>query len=291
MPNGNRPTVDEHYIPQVYLKGFSSNNKTIFRFDLKKENQSSKEVPISSIAFKKNGYEMQDGNNAFINRNFIEKSLSMIEAQFPKYREMLERKAFLKENWDTISFLSKEEKDYWKLFVTLQLMRDPVFIKAGQESAHTYYKNTISLQAAKNRTLIGCFPFFQSSINNPTGTLFEKVFDILYEMNVMVKAARGSNLIISDNPVCITAKSGSFEGITGAWMPITPDMAILFFKKGLVEGEKRNSLSLLKPDAAEKMNKEIIRRARNELYSKDPFNKTEITLIKEIRKTKTTKLT
>lgn len=291
MPNGNRPTVDEHYIPQVYLRGFSRNDKTVFLFDLRRESQSSKEVSIRSIAFEKNGYELRNDNNAFINRNFIEKNLCMIEDNLPQYREMLERKAFLKENWDTISFLSKEEKDYWRLFATLQMMRDPVLIKAGQESAHAYYNNTISRQAAKNRTLIGCFPFFKSSIDNPTGTLFEKVFDILYEMNIMVKAARSSNLITSDNPVCITAESGSFEGITGAWMPITPDMAILFFKKGLFEGEKRNSLSLLKLDAAEKMNKEIIRRARNELYSKDPFNKTEITLIKEIRKTKTTKLT
>ena len=288
MPTNEKEqfTVKEHFVPQGYLKGFSENNATIYRFDLKREAQTTIPVSVKSVAYIKNEYELRADDNTFINRNFIENSLGQLEGQLPNYREMLKSKSFSKENQKTECFLSKEEKNYWRLFVTLQMMRDPTLIDAAQKRAITYYENTISPQAAKNLTLIGCFPFFESNSKNPTGSLCEKVFNILYEMNITVKAAPGSHLITSDNPVCVSARSASFEGITGFWMPITPDIAILFWKKDLMKGGKQNGLEWLDQHIADKMNKDLIYHARNELYSEKPFSKAEIAHIKEIRKRK-----
>lgn len=286
MSNGDRPTIKEHFVPKTYLRGFSENNATIYRFDLKTGVQTPMPVSVESVACIKNLYELQDDDNSFINRNYIEKNLCQLEGNLPYYRNMLEAKSFLKENQATQCFLSKEEKNYWRLFVTLQMMRDPILINAAQKRAISYYENTISPQAAKNLTLIGCFPFFEGKRESSAGILCEKIFNIVYDMNIMVKAAPDSNLITSDNPVCVSTKNASFEGIMGFWMPITSDIAILFYKKNLIKYCKRNGLQWLDKSSADQMNKELIYNARKELYSKRPFCKSEIAHIEEIRKRK-----
>lgn len=286
MSDGNRPTVKEHFVPQTYLSGFSENSTTIYRFDLKRGIQTPASVPIKSVAYIKNLYELQADDNSFINRNFIEHCLCQLEGDLSNYRKMLESKAFLKENQAIECFLSTAEKNYWRFFITLQTMRDPAFISEAAKRATTYYGNTISPQAAKNLTLIGSFPFFESTSEHPTGSLCRKVFDIMCNMNIMVKAAPDSNLITSDSPVCVSATETSFEGITGFWMPITSDIAILFYKnkKNLIKDGKRNGLQWLSQTTANLMNEEVIYRARDELYSKRPFSESEIVHIKEIRK-------
>ena len=96
MPNGDKPTIKEHFVPQTYLRGFSENSTTIYRFDLKRDIQTSISVPIKSVAYIENLYELQADDNSFINRNFIENSLSQLETKLPHYLKMLESKAFLK---------------------------------------------------------------------------------------------------------------------------------------------------------------------------------------------------
>ena len=284
MPNGDKPTIKEHFVPQTYLRGFSENNATIYRFDLKRGIQTPMSVPIKSVAYIENLYELQADDNSFISRNFIENSLCQLEGKLSYYRKMLESKALFKENQATACFLSTKEKNYWRFFLTLQTMRDPAFISEAAKRAIISYGDTISPQTAKNLTLIGSFPFFESTSEHPTGSLCKKVFDIVSDMNIMVKAGPDSNLITSDNPVCVSATSASFEGITGFWMPITSDIAILFHKKNLIKNGKRTSLQWLSQTTANLMNEEVIYRARNELYSKRQFSEAEITHIKEIRK-------
>ena len=68
MANGDKRTRKQHYIPQVYLRGFSPEYKqkdsrgkdilkyTIHCFDLEKMKQYPKAVPIDSICFEKDLY-------------------------------------------------------------------------------------------------------------------------------------------------------------------------------------------------------------------------------------------
>ena len=68
-------TVKQHYIPQFYFRNFSEDQKRIYQINLK-EITSSKLVPIESICFKKNLYELRDDNDEYIHRNMIENKLS-----------------------------------------------------------------------------------------------------------------------------------------------------------------------------------------------------------------------
>lgn len=57
MPNIQKSTIKQHYVPQVYLRGFSQDKKRIYRYDL--TNESQKLVPISSVCHKKYLYEFK----------------------------------------------------------------------------------------------------------------------------------------------------------------------------------------------------------------------------------------
>ena len=71
MPNGSNRTEKQHYVPQVYLKGFASqyvyqsreknkNSKTkygVFYYDLQERTQSKIAVPIKSVCFENDLYE------------------------------------------------------------------------------------------------------------------------------------------------------------------------------------------------------------------------------------------
>ncbi len=94
---------------------------TIYCYDLEKRKQS-KAIPIKSVCYEKNLYEVLDNNGNVVLQNYIEKVFGKLEAEFSKYRNMLERKAFLPENYSSHMFLKHEEKAFWATYITLQLL-------------------------------------------------------------------------------------------------------------------------------------------------------------------------
>lgn len=84
----NQMTRRQHYIPQVYLGGFSPQyqNKgekyTIYFYDLEKRKQSKKDVPIKSICYEKCLYEMRGDSGKFVCDNHLEGFFSRIENMF-----------------------------------------------------------------------------------------------------------------------------------------------------------------------------------------------------------------
>ena len=72
--NMNKPTKNQHYVPRVYLKGFSCDEVHVYRNELNEDRiVSSKLVPIESIFRKKYLYEIRDSNSSFIALNHVEK--------------------------------------------------------------------------------------------------------------------------------------------------------------------------------------------------------------------------
>lgn len=108
-------TKKQHYIPQVYLRGFSPeyNDKsheiscsgyTIYCYDLTKTTQSYKPVPIKSVCYKNYLYEVTGDDGEIVLPNHLEKCFSALEKMFGTYRHILETKAFITENYTTNYF-------------------------------------------------------------------------------------------------------------------------------------------------------------------------------------------
>ena len=129
-------TKKQHYIPQVYLRGFSpeyscksneipSSKYTIYCYDLTKEVQSYEPVPIKSVCYKNYLYEVTGNEGEIVLPNHLEKFFSAMAKMCREYRHKLERKAFITENYKTNYFLTQEEKSFWITYILIQILRMP----------------------------------------------------------------------------------------------------------------------------------------------------------------------
>ena len=80
----SNPTSKEHFIPQVYLNGFASEDKRIYFYDLQTHHYSEQMVPVRTVCFQRDLYEYRNNKNETIYTNNIEKALSILEECFLK---------------------------------------------------------------------------------------------------------------------------------------------------------------------------------------------------------------
>ena len=97
----NNMTVNEHYVPKTYLRGFSCDGTNIFEYRMIDRFQPECAVKVDSICFKKYLYETRDENDIIVLPNQVENQLCRIEGGFSSYRKLLERKAFIKSNFQS----------------------------------------------------------------------------------------------------------------------------------------------------------------------------------------------
>ncbi len=76
MAKGDGLTHNQHYIPQVYLKGFSESNNSVF-LNLTSCKNSSIAVPVKTICFKHDLYETKNEQGDYLLANHTEKFLQI----------------------------------------------------------------------------------------------------------------------------------------------------------------------------------------------------------------------
>ena len=119
----------------MYLRGFSpeysrlenceKKRYTIYFYDFEKERMIENSVPIKSVCYEKNLYEVTGDDGDIVCINYLETCLSGLEHMFGKYRSDLEAKAFNKENYKIKCFLKRGEKAFWITYMTIQILRLP----------------------------------------------------------------------------------------------------------------------------------------------------------------------
>ena len=142
-------TKKQHYIPQVYLRGFSPQYKndggekldngkyTIYAYDLKK-NELSQAIPIKSICYEEYLYEIRNDEGKIVSENYLENFFRVLEKKFGAYRKKLESKALLEENYEINCFLTQEEKSFWVTYMIIQILRLPSALNAVTKAINTY---------------------------------------------------------------------------------------------------------------------------------------------------------
>lgn len=98
MPNGSNRTKKQHYVPQVYLRGFApqylktdseknKNSKTkygVFYYDLQEGTQSKIAVPTNSVCFENDLYEVTGKSGEIVYDNRLENCFSGLESIYSK---------------------------------------------------------------------------------------------------------------------------------------------------------------------------------------------------------------
>ena len=240
-------TRKQHYVPQVYLKSFSTKNGTnkIYSYPLSSK-YADKEcltpISIRSICSEDNLYE----NLEIAPLNDLENKLGLIENNFKKNLTLLVKKTNSNKGNMSALILTSEEKEFWKIWTLLQYVRLPCRANDFNE-----YEKNLFLQLEK---------WIQRA---PINILFFK----------------NSNLFISDNPVIFCFN----EEHKNILLPINPNISLYF---GEIRENKGvcNRVIMLSQFEALSINKAIIDKAKKYILSSNPFSEKDIDLIKFIRK-------
>ena len=159
MGNNKDITKRQHYVPQVYLRSFSKDKKHIWSCTIDPLKKG-KCVPIESVCSEKYLYEVKDEAGNLIAPNWIEKNLSGVEGLFASNLKKIESKAFLKENYKTKCFLTTQEKTFWKLFVAIQMMRNPVVLDEANDVIKEVSQLMLTDSQIRAIAVSQCLPFF-----------------------------------------------------------------------------------------------------------------------------------
>lgn len=285
----------QHYVPQVYLRGFSPeyeplgksnipNEKyTIFSFDLEKKTYDSNNgVPISSICYKKNLYEIYGTDEQIILPNWLETCFCALERMYGINRTNLERK-ILRENVGALDFLKKEERAFWITFIAIHLLRNAYALSAAETALKELINTDASEKEIKSAVRKLCLPFFQEINENSHETrILEGILAPMYQMQFAVGIDFNNTLITSDKGASIIGKEFPTDEYDEIVFPITSSICLFLFGNENKNISKDNTLFELTEDGKRHVITNVVLDAYKKIYSNHRFSIQEKKFIKEI---------
>lgn len=289
-------TKKQHYIPQVYLRGFSpeyidKNNDiplsryTIYCHDLTKEAQSYKPVPIKSVCYKNYLYEVTGHDGEIVLMNHLEKFFSGMEKMFGEYRHKLERKAFMTENYKTNFFLTREEKIFWITYILVQILRMPQILELAEQVGLETWDEELTNKQAHNIARLFCLPFFKEiTEGNKETMVFDSLFDPMKNMSFGIGVDVQGRIITSDKPVFVYSKVFPCKEYERIIFPISSQICLFMFGNKDKKIQRKNFLFPIEEDHREEIIKSVSASAFEKVYSNHIFDRKERKYIKVIMK-------
>lgn len=272
MAKGDKLTHNQHYIPQVYLKGFSESNNSVFFFNLTSCENSRMAVPVKTICFKHDLYEAKNEQGDYLLANHIEKILANLERMFSKYRTKLENKAFNKENYRTNCFLTHDEKIFWITYLSVQIMRSPKVLSIAKSFCKENLLGSIEVCKAENIALSYCLPFF-TELSVESISALNTFLDPMLNMSFNIGVIQGNEkLFTSDNPIYILANwpCKEYEKII---FPITSKLCLFMYGRKYKKIYKKNCLIPIGEEMLKEINWSIAYRADEMIFSANRLSK------------------
>ncbi len=290
MPNGNKPTVDEHFVPRMYLKGFSEvkqkANKQkayIWEFNLKSMKQIPKQVDIEDICFEKNLYELKDADGSFIAQNRIENIFGKLEGQTRRVIELIKAKSQNGQCLNCSTILSEDDKSYLIIFITALMYRDPQTIKTGISILQTS-NPAIDYRQARNNTLLNLLP---TGIDAEwdENTIIKTAVKDLCGMAFQIGIADDDVIITSDRPFVKWSPDENelYNRPKAVVFPLTSRLVLYLFPIETVEPIGRNCFIRLTEEQINDIQHNVAVYAREWIYSRNPLTKEQLERVKEAR--------
>lgn len=245
----NKPTTKkQHFIPRVYLRGFSPDYKplgksksetskyTIYQHEIGVTEQTNRKVPIKSICYQDYLYETPNKNGEYVNPNWLEKAFNGLEKMFASYRERLEKKAFYEENYKIMHFLDSDERAFWITYIALQVLRLPELLdEAAKETKRIVGNENISEVDINAFVRMYCLPLFSEIHEDLKEVIvFNAIIKPMFSMNMAVGVDFDGKLITSDKTVYIYTKEYPCDEYEEVIFPISASICLI-----LLGGEKK----------------------------------------------------
>lgn len=279
-------TKKQHYVPQVYLRGFSNDNKQIWSYTIDSLDNG-KYVPIKSICRENYLYEVKDDDGNWLAPNWIERVLSILERMFTDNLQGLKKKAFSKANYRTKSFLTTQEKNFWKLFVAMQLMRSPVVLHEANDTVRDLSNGMLTDNQIWAVAVSQCLPVF-SELKPEDKNVFSFFLKPLLNMSMAIGVDEAGTLFTSDDPVyCYSSQRENIIQIVEydkIVLPLTSELVLLMFGGEMAKEYDRNRLFPLDLAGQENVKLSIACAARTRLFSKTKLTPADVDIIERARR-------
>ncbi len=277
-------TKEQHYVPRVLLQGFSTDSRFLYEYNIKADRAIKTPVDIESVCREKYLYELRNEQGEIVNLNYLEKVLCQIEGKFADFRRNLLKKAVFKENYQTASFLTTEEKEFWLFFTALQIARNPTSLQGIKEFILKEMPGDYSDQEAQNLAAKICLPFF-STPDRWELNMLTFVISILKDKALTVGYTETDDLFTSDHAAYGSKNPDEMlPQFQRLWFPIASNCALIFSDPELIGPAGRNRLIPLDEDDIRNMNKGIAYIATRMVLSKHPFSDADLKLIREAKR-------
>ena len=284
-------TKKQHYIPQVYLRGFSPQYKndggekldngkyTIYAYDLKK-NELSQAIPIKSICYEEYLYEIRNDEGKIVSENYLENFFRVLEKKFGAYRKKLESKALLEENYEINCFLTQEEKSFWVTYMIIQILRLPSALNAVTKAIKENTTVKLSDVQAENDARWYCLPFF-SSLGEKEGRIIKALLEPMGNINFGVGVDLQGKIITSDNPVYIEVPQWPCDEYDIIIFPISAQLCLFLFGNEEKKNTRKNFLFPIEESHREAIVTSLASNAIRKLYSNHELTEMEREYIKQ----------
>ena len=294
----NKPkTKKQHYIPQVYLRGFSpeymplqkstveNSRYTIYQHEIGTEKQIDNAVPIKSICYQDYLYETPNNDGEYVNPNWLENAFSCLEKMFAEYRDKLERKAFHKENYEILHFLDKDECSFWVTYLTLQVLRLPEHLsEAVKVTKRLINGENVSDVDVNAFVRMFCLPLFtEIAEGSKEAGVFDSIIKPMLSMNLVIGVDIEDKLITSDKPVYIYTKEYPCSEYEEVIFPITSSICLILLGGDKKDEYKHNILFPIEGYTRDYISGCIASTAFKKIYSNHKLNKRERRIIEQSR--------
>lgn len=276
-------TVKEHYIPQVYLRGFAKDGNNIWFYDFEKKFFPKVPVPTKSVCYEEHLYEVRNSKGEIVLENYLENCLGVLERMFSKYRAKIKRKSY-EENQKTCCFLTKEEKVFWVTYIMLQILREPEVITSTEKVCSHFYSGITTENNIKNISRMLCLPLFDEvKEDGPFMYLVNTLLDGMINMGFVVAIDESESLITSDFPVCVHSSSRNLREIDRVIFPIDSKTCLLLLNEEDQRKYGKNKLYYIETSIRNELNLDIASGASKKIFFKDKITNHEVRLYEKER--------
>lgn len=260
-------TKKQHFIPRFYLKNFSDNGKTMYRYDKSTGNIAS--VSINSACYQDYLYEFKDENDNLCYCNLIENKLSKWEHEFSIVINSIKNKAKDKRNCKTNCFLTSNEKDILSMFIAIQNYRYPYYLKELEGKYEQEWGDVLEKNSCRNAALIYSLPLYKSFYEVKKHEIIS-LFKILRNMSFIIGFTNNDTFFTSDNPIIMLYENNPND-IVEVTFPLTYNLVLYMFKTEKSPKSFKNKLCCIDKENINTINNHTISRSTRWIFSKVPF--------------------
>ncbi len=272
-------TKKQHYISQFYLNYFSSDSseesKEIWQYDKQKNRFFAFPVPIKSICYEENIYELRNDNGKIICPNAIEKSLGKIESEASKVFSSIKRKISIPQNGKTLCFLTSQEKIVLKQYMAVMVLRSEDVINSIQDEVKEFYGEKVTTNFARNKALNSCLPISENK--SDATDLLKDVLSLFENMSFQVGTTNCNCILTSDSPIVFHGNNA--KKLDEIFFPLFPN-AILYLKPfERSPNDMKNRLTELADGDVKYFNEEIVKHSKRWVFAN---NKNALSVVKKM---------